>query len=274
LSQGVGWHTTGGGEPLEVFHWPDADGAARTPILFVHGAYVGAWCWAEHFVAWFGSLGFPAFAVSLRGHGRSGGRDRLHHLGLEDYADDVAAVVAGLPQPPVLVGHSMGALVVQKYLERGTAPAAAFVCPVPPTGLLPMSFALAWTKPALFAELNAMTIGGRPSPAALREAMFAGPLDADRLQRYHASMQAESRRALMDMGGLGLPQRWRMDLPPCLVLAAERDALVPRAQAEMAARHLEAEYRVLPGLGHAVMLEPQWRVAAQALREWLEALGL
>ena len=87
-------------------------------------------------------------------------------------------------------------------------------------------------------------------------------------------MQGESRRALMDMGWWGLPQRWRMNLPPALVLAAEHDVLIPRAHTEMAARHLEAEFRVLPQLGHAIMLEADWQVAAHALRDWLEDAGL
>ncbi len=270
----VGRRLVAGAEALEVLFWPGTETAPRTPLLFVHGAYVGAWCWAEHFLPWFGAQGVPACAVSLRGHGKSSGRERLHQFGLDDYAEDVAAVVATMPHPPVLVGHSMGAMVVQKYLERASAPAAAFLCPVPPTGLLPASFALAMTRPALFAEINSMAAGGRPSAAALRDALFAGPLSPEALQYHHARMQAESRRALMDMSGWGLPQRWRMDLPASIVIAAENDLLIPRAQAELAARHLGAAYHLLPDLGHAVMLEAGWQAAAQVLCDWISAQGL
>lgn len=264
----------GGAEGLELLSWGESEGAARTPLLFVHGAYVGAWCWAEHFLGWFGAQGFPAFAVSLRGHGKSSGRERLHAFGLDDYAEDLASAIAALPRPPVLVGHSMGAMVVQKYLERGSAPAAAFLCPVPPTGLLPASFALAFAKPALFAELNTMATGGRPSPAALRDALFSGTLDEATLARHYARMQGESRRALMDMSGWGLPMRWRMDLPESLVVAAERDVLIPLAQVKLGAHHLGAEFRMLPGMGHAVMLEEGWPDAAAVLLDWLSGLGL
>lgn len=268
----VGRRTVAGVEPLELLYWPDSEASDRTPLVFVHGAYVGAWCWAEHFLEYFGQLGHPAWAVSLRGHGRSAGRDRLHQFGLDDYADDLAAVLAGVSTPPVLVGHSMGAMVVQKHLERGSARAAAFICPVPPTGLIPASWALALTRPALFAEINSMAMGGRPSPTALREALFAGPLPAEALQRYYENMQAESRRALLDMSWWGgLPQRWRMKQPPSLVLAAEQDVLIPRAQAELAARHLDADFQLLPALGHAVMLEAAWIVAAEPLKDWLVA---
>jgi pimeloyl-ACP methyl ester carboxylesterase len=260
-------------EPLELLYWPETEAAQRAPLVFVHGAYVGAWCWAEHFLGWFGAQGYPAYALSLRGHGRSAGRDGLHQFGLDDYADDLGCALAGLSRPPVLIGHSMGAMVVQKYLERGTAAATAFVCPVPPTGLLPASWALAITRPALFAEINAMAMGGRPTPAALREALFAGPMEAGQLNRHYERMQAESRRALLDMSWWGLPLRSRMNLPASLVLAAELDVLIPRAQAELAARHLGAEFRLLPGLGHAVMLDTGWQSAAEALRSWLAAQG-
>jgi len=270
----VGRRTLAGAEPLELLYWPESESAARTPLLFVHGAYVGAWCWAEHFIGWFGALGYPVGAVSLRGHGKSAGRDRLHDFSLGDYADDLAAAAAAFSRPPVLIGHSMGASVVQKYLERGTAPAAAFLCPVPASGLLAASMSLAWTRPSLFAGINAMAMGGRPSVAAVREALFAGEVSAEEMDRYYARMQPESRRALMDLSGWGLPQRSRVNLPRSLVVAAEHDVLIPRAQVESTARYLEAEYRLLPGLGHVLMLDTGWELAARCLQDWLEEPGL
>jgi pimeloyl-ACP methyl ester carboxylesterase len=261
---------------LELLAVPHGGAAARTPLVFVHGAYVGAWCWAEHFLPWFAERGFPSYALSLRGHGKSAGREELHSFGLADFADDLDGVLADLPRPVVLVGHSMGALVVQKYLERGAqrAAAAAFVCPVPPFGVLPSSFALAWTRPTLFSEINALAVGRRVSRGALHEALFAGPVDNERIERYYARMQPESRRALLDMAGWGLPRTWRLELPPALVLGAGRDALIGTSAARSTAQLLGAQYRELAGLGHAVMLDPGWRAAAEALEGWFSQLGL
>lgn len=242
------------------------------PLLLVHGAYVGAWCWAEHWLPWFAAQGYPAYALSLRAHGRSGGRERLNEFGLAAYADDLQAAIAQLGRAPILVGHSMGALVVQKALERGIDCAAAvLVCPVPPFGVLPATLSLAFTRPALFGEIQAMAAGHRVSLDALQQAMFSGPLDADRLQRIYARMQPESSRALLDMSGWGLPQPWRAARVPTLVLGAARDVLIPAAQAESSARMLGADYRLLEGLGHAVMLETGWQDAARVVLEWLDA---
>lgn len=240
------------------------------PLLFLHGAYVGAWCWAEHWLPWFAAQGHPSYALSLRAHGRSGGRERLNEFGLADYADDLCAAIGQIGRAPILIGHSMGALVAQKALERGIeSPACVLLCPVPPFGVLPATFSLAMMRPALFAQIQAMAAGHHVSLDALQQAMFSGPLEADRLQRIYARMQPESSRALLDMSGWGLPQPWRARRIPTLVLGAERDVLIPAALAESSARMLGAEYRALEGLGHAVMLETGWLAAASAVHDWL-----
>jgi non-heme chloroperoxidase len=235
---------------------------------------VGAWCWEEHFLDWFAERGYEAHAVSLRGHGASAGRERLDEFGLADYAADVARAAAALDAPPVLVGHSMGALVVQKYLERETAAAAVLACPVPNYGLLPSSMSLAFTRPQLFAGMYAVASGGRASPEVLGEALFAGCVEPQRFLRIYARMQRESRRALMDMSGFGLPSFFRAARSPTLVLGAERDSLIGHGEAQTTARLLGAEYRLLAGLGHAIMLDQGWESAAEAILGWLEEKGL
>lgn len=263
--------------PLELLWCPESADAAHAPLLFVHGGYVAAWCWEEHFLPWFASRGFPAYALSLRGHGRSGGRERLDGFGLADYARDVAAAVRALPRPPVLVGHSMGGLVAQKFLEaEGPAAIAGAVlaCPVPSYGLLPSTFALAFTRPALFAGLNSLAAGGAGGLDHLAEAMFAQPMPRERLAAVYGRMRPESRRALMEMSGFGLPMHWRVRAPALMALGAEHDLLTPASGVRASARLLGAEYRELPGMGHAVMLEQGWREAAGAIAGWLEARGL
>ena len=93
-----------------------------TPLLFVHGAWHGAWCWEEHFLGWFAERGFRVAALDLRGHGASPARGRFKTRRLRHYVADVAEVAATFDTPPVVIGHSMGGMVVQKYLERHEAP--------------------------------------------------------------------------------------------------------------------------------------------------------
>ena len=101
---------------------------AGRPCCSCTGSGHGAWCW-EHWLDAAAAAGWAATAVSLRGHGGSPGR--LRTALLRQYADDVVATASALPRPAVLVGHSMGGLVVQQVLARYAARAAVLVAPVP-----------------------------------------------------------------------------------------------------------------------------------------------
>jgi pimeloyl-ACP methyl ester carboxylesterase len=259
---------------LEILSRKPASVSTKPPVLFVHGAYVGAWCWEEHFLDWFAARGYPAHALSLRGHGESEGRDGLDGYSLDDYAEDVARAAAGLRQPPVLVGHSMGALVVQKALAKiADVPAMVLACPVSSYGLLASSMSMAFTQPALMNGLNSVAGGGRASRETLKAALFAGPVEAVLLERCYRRVQRESQRALLDMAGWGLPSPWGGRRPPTLVLGAEKDALIPAAQAQGTARLLNAEYLQLRAIGHAVMMDTEWLSAAESIAGWLEEKG-
>jgi non-heme chloroperoxidase len=254
---------------LEILECRPEIATTRPALLFVHGAFAGAWIWAENFLPHFAAHGFPAYALSLRGHGQSYGRDGLAWHSLVDYVDDLEAAIDALAEAPVLVGHSMGAVVVMKYLERAAAPAAALLAPVPPHGLLPASVALALSQPSLFAELNALLTDGEASLQALHRALFAGPMPAEKLVDYLRRFQRESSRAIWDLTLFDLPQSWRMHRPPMLVLLAERDALFPLGQSRAGFAAIGLATEVLDDLGHAVMLEPGWQRAADRLLHWL-----
>ncbi|MDD3352683.1 alpha/beta hydrolase [Zoogloea sp.] len=259
---------------LEVIHRSPEGAAQATPLLFVHGAYTGAWCWDEYFLSWFAEQGYHAYAVSLSGHGKSRGGAYLDSFSIADYVNDVAEVVASLPVAPVLIGHSMGGMVVQKYLERHGAPGAVLMASVPPQGLLGSAFGLAFSRPNLLGDLNRLMGGGQPHMETLRQALFHEVIEMERLQRYYHLCQPESHRAIWDMSLFDLPSLSRMKVPPMLVLGAEHDVLIPPDQVRMTARRYDTEALILPGLGHGMMMESQWRRAADPIRAWLKLEGL
>jgi len=259
-------------ENHEVLARAPKGAAHATPLLFVHGAYTAAWCWEEHFLPFFAEAGYAAYAVSLSGHGASPGRRHLDSFSIADYVGDVAAVVAALPAPPVLIGHSMGGFVVQKYLEDQVAPGAVLMCAVPPQGLLSAAVGMMFSKPGMMKDLNSLMSGGRASLDTLREALFAQEVSLDDLKRYYKGSQSESHRAIWDMSLFGMPRAGRVKRTPLLVQGAEFDHLIPASLVEMTARTYGVEANVFPGMGHGLMLERDWKLPAQQILDWLREL--
>ena len=246
--------------------------ADAPPLLFIHGAYTGAWCWDEHFLPYFAEAGYTSHALSLSGHAGSRHKRLLDTCSIDDYVADVAEVVAALPEPPVLIGHSMGGMVVQKYLERATAPGAALLCSVPPQGLMGSMFGLLLTKPHLLADLNRVLNGEDVELDSLREALFHQPMDDATLLRYYRLCQPESHRAIWDMTLFHLPQPALMHRPPMLILGAEHDRLIPPWQVTMTATTYGERADIVPDIGHGLMLEPGWQDVAVRLERWLARL--
>lgn len=261
-------------EHLEVLSRMPQGSARETPLLFVHGAYAGAWCWDEHFLSYFAAAGYGAYALSLSGHGGSRGREHLDSLSIADYVDDVADVVAKLPAPPVLIGHSMGGFVVQKYLESHEVPGAVLMCSVPPQGLMSSAFGLMFSRPSLMKDLNTLMGGGQVALESLREALFAQPVSVDDLSRFYRLSQPESYRAIWDMTLFNLPHPSRIEKARLLVQGAEFDHLIPASLVEMTARTYGVEARIFPGMGHGLMLEHDWQKPARHILDWLQKEGL
>ncbi|MCK2088355.1 alpha/beta hydrolase [Thauera aromatica] len=255
---------------LEVLCRAPQQPTHASPLLFVHGAYVSAWCWDEHFLPWFAARGWTSYALSLSGHGGSRRRDHLDTYSIDDYVRDVAEVAARLPAPPVLVGHSMGGMVVQKYLEQYDAPAAVLMSSVPPQGLMGSAFGLMLKRPALLADLNRIMTGSEIDLDRLREALFHQPVAPADLRRYYRLSQPESHRAIWDMSLFNLPHPMRMHQVPMLILGAAHDALIPPDQVRMTAVTYGRQAEIFPDLGHGLMLERGWEKVAIHIDRWLD----
>ena len=246
--------------------------SSRPDLLFIHGAFAGAWMWTETYMPYFAAAGYPCHALSLRGHGGSDGHDRINWLSVGDYVADVRTVIEALAIDPVLLGHSMGGFVVQKYLEHHAAPAVALLCSVPPQGLIAAQFHLLLQKPQLYLEINRILAGNYTETDTLKEALFAGEVDQKMLEVWLGRMQNESQRAIWDMSMFNLPNLYRMQKPPMLVVGAEMDALVPAFLAQTTAQTYGEPCHILRDMGHAITHEKDWQKGAALILNWLETL--
>lgn len=254
---------------------PETTPARRpTPLLFIHGAWHGAWCWQEHFIPYFTGAGFAVYALSLRGHGQSAGRDRLRWTRINHYVRDVESIIGRLPSHPVLIGHSMGGAVVQKYLERQAAPAGVLLASVPPAGVLKTTLRIARRHPLAFLKAN-LTLSLYPliaTPALAQEHFFSPTMPNALLMSYFRRLQDESYCAFLDMLALNLPRPRRVTTP-IRVLGAANDTIFHPPEVEATARAYGTKAKIYPNMAHDMMLEAGWRDVADDMLGWFDEKG-
>jgi pimeloyl-ACP methyl ester carboxylesterase len=244
----------------------------RASLLFIHGINVGAWVWQEHFLPYFAGVGFDCYALSLRGHGESDGRERIRDWSLADYVADVTAAVRQIEGPLILIGHSMGGAVVQRYIrEGGRADGMALLTSVPPWGMAPSAIAVAMTRPNLFLKLSSMLSGTIPQldRSTLHEVLFSPDAPTALLDAFADRAGPESPKVAAGIQGLPPIAPWPWQSLPTFVLGAANDRLIPTGEISRTALYYGCRAEIVPELAHAVMVEPRWAEAARCLHAWL-----
>jgi len=236
-------------------------GQRKPPLLFVHGACSGAWAFTRHWLGAAVRRGCPASALSLRGHGGSAGRDRLHLTLLRDYVDDVLRTATAMPEPPVIIGHGMGAVVTQLVLERYPARAGVLVAPSPMHGIGGTVWEHTRSRPRT--ALSALLSGRLPQEPDL---MFVG-LDGQTAAAHLARMQREAPLVLLQLG-----RRIRIGpvYCPVAVAGAREDAVIRPADVRGTAEIYAGRPIWLPGAGHLVMLDGSHGVALDIILDWVD----
>lgn len=256
---------------LEIISKQPKGNSRSVPILFIHGAWHGAWCWEKYFMPYFAENGYACYALSLRGHGESERPKRFRCMRISDYVADLAQAVDQLPEKPVLVGHSMGGLVVQKYLEENPLAKAVLLASVPVKGLLKSTFRVACRHFLTYLKasftLSPYQIIG--TPELTKEAFFSKNIPQDTLNNYFSRMQDESYLAFLDMMLFNLvnPEKISTEL---LILGAKEDTILYPDEIEATAAAYGTTSEIFKDMAHDMMLEAGWQAVADRIIGWLD----
>ncbi|MBN2578307.1 MAG: alpha/beta fold hydrolase [Pirellulales bacterium] len=260
---------------LEVISHHPQDKPRPTPLLFVHGTWHGAWCW-EKFQPFFAEHGYESHAVSLRGHGNSKGRHNLRwHSAARDYVADVTQIVEKMRAPPVLIGHSMGGYIIQRYLENHTAPAGILLASIPVTGIYQFALRVLLRTPWAFIKshltLDPWYVVSTPELAQV--SFFSPDMSAEEVNRHFQRLGHASFLIEIELLFLALPHPKKVTTP-LLILAAENDRVFSVAEEQATARAYNTRAEVFPDMAHDMMLEPGWQKVAERILGWLRERDL
>jgi pimeloyl-ACP methyl ester carboxylesterase len=227
------------------------------PVIFLHGIGGGGRSFAPQ-IASFASAGYQPIALDLPGYGA---RTPVEAMSFEALAEDVEFTIRqSALEKPVLVGHSMGGMLVQTLLRRkpGAYAAAVLSCTSPAFGDPAGDFQKKFVADRL-APLDAGRRMADIAPAAADSIMGPNADPAGRalfVEAYAAMSETTYRAAVRCLVAFDE----RANLPhiriPVLCLAAEHDRNAPAPVVEkMASKIPGAYYFCLSGLGHMPNLE-------------------
>ncbi len=251
--------------------------------VFVHGMWGGAHVW-RHIAPAFAEAGFHVRRPTLRHHAVRPDRDpptAIGTIGLQDYASDLEGMIGELPAPPLLIGHSMGALLAQIVATRIPVRGLILLNPAPCRGLLPIYPS---AMPLALRILLTWKFWQKPHRLNLeesREYLF-NCLSEEEQRAEHDRCVWESGRALFEIA-LWFLDRGRASaidpqrvLCPVMVLAGQQDYLTPPALCrKIAGRYgSQAEYWELRDHAHWLPGEPGTAEVAQMCLDWSRRHGI
>lgn len=245
-----------------------ANKQTQDTLIFVHGAWHGAWCWEVHFREFFEQAGYQVITFDLPKHTAAGKVNGINRLTIGDYVSALKAQVDKCTKLPIIVGHSMGGFVVQQYLKNHRCKQAVLLASSPFYGVVLTTLRLA-KKPYFYPSLLGFNLYHLVnSPAKARFAFFSNQLSEDTIQTYTNKLCDESYLAFLGMlTPVPLKQQTQT---PTLVVAAELDTIFSLADMRRTAKHYHADFKLITGSGHDLMLDVKWHETATTIHNWLQ----
>lgn len=260
---------------LEVLeHLPEANSNA-TPLLFVHGASHGAWCWKEHFLPYFSSNGFFSYALSLRGHGKSEGYDSLNSFSLNDYMEDVLEIISSLKNKPVLIGHSMGGAIAQRilYFHPDKIKAIVLMASIPPYGLWKDIFriTIGYYREVIIPSILKRCNYGDNQVKHFKNIFLSKQLPDEESSKLIKLLQPESNKARRDLTRQIVHKSISASVP-LLILGSKRDYLFSEKTTINIGKTYKTKPVIFPNISHDMMLDPDWRTVADKILAFIHGL--
>jgi 3-oxoadipate enol-lactonase len=238
------------------FTYEVAGDPAKTPLVFLHGIGGAARAWRGQLEA-FGDR-YRAVAWDMPGYGGSSVLRTVSIATLADALQDFLGQLGAVK--PILVGHSIGGMIVQQWLVKHPNTAAAVVL-----AQTSPAFGKAdgdWQKSFIEARLGPLDRGETMvslAPTLVKELVGDDP-DTSGMKLARDCManvpEASYRASMLALLGFDQRQALKEIKIPTLVLSGSKDKNAPAPMmAKMAGFIPSARYIELKGVGHLVNLE-------------------
>jgi pimeloyl-ACP methyl ester carboxylesterase len=260
----------------------------KRAIVFIHGLWLHASSW-QAWMDFFSQHGYIVLNPAWPGDGMTvedsrRNRQTIGNHGMKEVADSYAAIIEGLNEPPVLIGHSFGGLIAQILLARGIAAAGIAIDPAPMKGIWQLPFsALRSSWPVLRNPFNlkkAVCLTFDQFHYAFGNAI---PEDEARILYRRWTIPAPAKPLFQAAAASLLGSETKVNTRnavrgPLLVTGGERDHIVPALLSRAAVKKYNpgvvTDYKQFGGRGHSLTIDHGWPELADYCLKWLNKNGL
>jgi pimeloyl-ACP methyl ester carboxylesterase len=257
-----------------------------TPVVFIHGLWLAASSW-QPWLDLFAERGYEPMAPTWPGEpdtveaARADAQSGAGH-GIDDVTGHYRSLIGNLSQPPILIGHSFGGLVVERLLGERVGRAGVAIDAASVHGTLPWSLSsLRSTLPAFKNYANEKR--AVELTADQFRSSFGRSLDADESDDLWARWCIPSpARPLFEAAGAHVGWRSAARVGarvtprgPLLLVLAGQDAPPPGAVGPVPLEQYRGSAAVtelveFPDRGHSLTIDGGWREVADSVVSWLD----
>ena len=252
----------------------------KKTIVFIHGMFQNPKSW-EKWMAYFNEKGYNCIAPAWPLHEgtpadlRTFPPEGLGDLELQTIVNHFERIVSAQAEKPILIGHSVGGLIVQLLVQKGLAEMGVPIDSVAPNAMLAFDWGF-MKNSALIANPFKGNDPFEMDLGSFHESFCNTMSPEDTQEAYERTATHDSRNVLRDcMGEAG---QIDTDLPhaPLLFIGGEEDQIIPY---ELNQRNAEAytdevsivDFKAFPNRGHWICGQPGWEEVAAYISDWLTA---
>lgn len=240
----------------------------QTPLLFLHGAWHGAWCW-QSWMDYFPSLGYETHAISLPGHGNSSMHKRhINFYAFKDYVSALCDQIKTIVPKPVVIGHSLGGAVLQKYLENHSIPGAVLLSTLPSHGILPMCLRLLQRHPLpILSGILKLNFYEWVKTPELAQELFLNKDTQINITSFQKQLVGESARVAVRL--LFPFAKVNPNKSPMLCISGDKDAIFTMKDEDRTAKRYNSKNLIIENQAHDLMMESAWKQVADVIDNWI-----
>ncbi len=259
-------------------------------IVFIHGAWLTSLSW-ENYTEYFGKKGYTFISPEwpLRDKPieelRANPPAELAEVGVKELVDHYEAIIRELPEPPILIGHSFGGLIVQQLLDRGMGSAGVGIDPVAPEGVLAVDWnVLKANAKVLFGWMNWDHVVRMTFPEFQYAFTNTFP-EEEQKYYYERYVVPETGRIFFQAAFAALDPHKALyvnfnnpDRAPLLLITGEKDHLVPAHVTEATYKHYQhnkaarTDFKEFEGRSHLITAGKGWKEVADYIADWLDQI--